>query len=172
MLKFLGAAMVVAASGLSGLAVAGSYARRPKELRALRSALQMLETEIMYGATRLPEALNTVASRCDQLVRPLFKQTEVELSAMSGVSAAEAWEKALTIYYPASTLKPQDHSILIHLGRSLGRSDCADQVKHLRLTMEQVTQEAANAEEEASRNVKMWSYLGFLSGLVFVLVAY
>ncbi|TEB06651.1 stage III sporulation protein SpoAB [Pelotomaculum schinkii] len=172
MLKFFGAAMVIAASGLSGLAVAGSYARRPRELRALRSALQMLETEIMYGATRLPEALDTVASRCDQLVGPLFKQAGVELAAMSGVSAAEAWEKALAKYYPASALKPSDHSILIGLGRSLGRSDCADQVKHLRLAMEQVAQEAANAEEDASRNVKMWSYLGFLGGLVFVLVAY
>lgn len=172
MLKFLGAFMVVAASGLSGLAVAGNYARRPRELRALRSALQMLETEITYGATRLPEAFETVASRCDQSVGQLFKQAGVELAAMSGVSATEAWEKALAGYYPASALKPQDHSILISLGRSLGRSDCADQVKHLRLTMEQVAQEAANAEEEASRNVKMWSYLGFLGGLVIVLVAY
>ena len=164
--------MVVAASGLSGLAVAGSYAKRPRELRALRSALQMLETEITYGATCLPEALVTVATRSDVLVRPLFKQAGVELAAMSGVSAAEAWEKALAGYYPTSALKPQDHAILTNLGRSLGRSDCADQVKHLRLTMEQVTQEAANAEEDAARNVKMWSYLGFLGGLVFVLVAY
>jgi stage III sporulation protein AB len=172
MLKFLGAAMVVAASGLSGLAVAGSYARRPRELRALRSALQMLETEITYGATLLPEALNTVSARCDQLVGALFKKAGEELAAMSGVSAAQAWERALDSYYAVSALKPQDHSILVSLGRSLGRSDCADQVKHLRLTMEQVTQEAANAEEEASRNVKMWSYLGFLGGLVLVLVAY
>lgn len=172
MLKFLGAAMVVAASGLSGLAVAGSYARRPRELRALRSALQMLETEITYGATRLPEAFEIVANRCDQMVGPLFKQAGRELAAMSGASADEAWEKALAVYYPVSALKPQDHAILVSLGRSLGRSDCADQVKHLRLTMEQVAQEAANAEEEASRNVKMWSYLGFLGGLVFVLVAY
>jgi stage III sporulation protein AB len=172
MLKFLGAAMVVAASGLSGLAVAGSYAKRPRELRALRSALQMLETEIMYGATRLPEALDMVASRCEQTVRPLFKQAGLELAAMSGISAAQAWENALAVYYPASALKPQDHSILVSLGMSLGRSDCSDQVKHLRLTMEQVTQEASNAEEEASRNVKMWSYLGFLGGLTFVLVAY
>jgi len=126
----------------------------------------------MYGATRLPEAFATVASRCDQLVKPLFKQAGLELASMSGISAAEAWEKALAAYYPASALKPQDHSILISLGRSLGRSDCADQVKHLRLTMEQLAQEAANAEEEASRNVKMWSYLGFLGGLVIVLVAY
>lgn len=172
MLKLLGAAMVVAASGLSGLAVAGSYARRPRELRALRSALQMLETEITYGATCLTEALETVASRCEQSVRPLFKQAGMGLAANTGVSAAETWEEALAGYYPASALKPQDHSILTNLGRSLGRSDSENQVKHLRLTMEQVAQEASKAEEEASRNVKIWSYLGFLGGLVIVLVVY
>lgn len=172
MLKLLGAAMVVAASGLSGLAVAGSYARRPRELRALRSALQMLETEIAYGATYLPEALETVASRCDQSVRPLFKDAGGELAANTGGSAAQIWEKALSGYYPASALKPQDHSILNNLGKSLGRSDCVDQVKHLRLTMEQIAQEASKAEEEATHNVKIWSYLGFLGGLVVVLVVY
>jgi ATPase subunit of ABC transporter with duplicated ATPase domains len=103
----------------------------------------MLETEITYGATCLPEAFETVASRCEQSVRPLFKQAGLELAAMSGASAAETWEKALAGYYPASALKPQDHFILTNLGRSLGRSDCKDQVKHLRLTMEQIAQDLA-----------------------------
>ncbi|MGI6491773.1 MAG: stage III sporulation protein AB [Peptococcaceae bacterium] len=172
MLKILGAVMVVAAGGLGGLAVSSCYARRPKELRALRSALQMLGTEITYGATRLAEAFDTVARRCDKNVAALFRQAENELTAMSGVSAAEAWESALDAYYADSALRPQDHAILINLGRALGRSDRSEQIKHLNLAMEQLAQEAANAAEEASRNVKMWNYLGFLGGLMFILVIY
>jgi stage III sporulation protein AB len=172
MLKLLGAAMVVMASGLSGMAVAGNYSRRPGELRALRAALQMLETEIAYGATHLPEALEQVAGRSDSRVAPLFRQAAAELSSMSGITAAEAWDRSLGGYYRGTALKQQDHSILKNLGSSLGISDREDQIKHLSLAMEQLGAETNRAEEEAARNVKLWSYLGFLGGLMVVLILY
>lgn len=172
MLKLIGAVMVVAASGLGGLAVAGNYSRRPRELRTLRSALQMLETEVVYSATRLPEALARVAGNCDRLVEPLFSRAAAELATATGITAANAWENALNHYYPGTALKPQDLSILRSLGSSLGRSDREDQVKHLHLAMEQIKTATAGAEEEAARNIKLWSYLGFLGGLITVLVIY
>lgn len=172
MLKLVGAVMVIAASGLSGLVVAGNYSRRPRDLRSLRAALQMLETEVAYSATYLPEALRQVAGRCDQATAPLFLRAADELSSMSGVTAAEAWEKALDHYCPGTALKSGDLSILRNLGGSLGISDKEDQIKHLRLAMEQLSAESAAAEEDASRNVKLWSYLGFLGGLLAVLLLY
>ncbi|BAF59348.1 MAG: stage III sporulation protein AB [Pelotomaculum sp.] len=172
MLKLAGAALIVAASGLSGMAVAGSYSRRPGELRALRAALQMLETEIAYGASQLPEAFSRVAGCCEEAAAPLFRRAAAELSAMSGITAAEAWEKSLAGYYPGTALKPRDLSILRNLGSSLGISDRNDQIKHLNLAKEQIELEAVAAEAEASRNVKLWSYLGFLAGLAAVLVLY
>lgn len=172
MLKLVGSAMVVAASGLTGMAVAGNYSRRLRELRSLRSALQVLETEIAYGATPLKEALAQVSDRSDQFIGPLFSRAADELSDMSGVTASEAWERALNYYYPSTALKPQDLFILRNLGSSLGVSDREDQLKHLQLAMEQIGRETIVAEEEAARNVKMWSYLGFLGGLMLVLVLY
>lgn len=172
MLKLVGSAIVVAASGLTGIAVAGNYSRRPRELRSLQSALQVLETEIAYGATPLLEAMRLVAVRSDQAAGKLFSGTAALLSHMSGMTASEAWEKSLEFYYPATALKPQDLFILRNLGSSLGVSDREDQIKHLQLAMEQIRRETAAAEEEASRNVKMWSYLGFLGGLMLVLVLY
>ncbi len=94
------------------------------------------------------------------------------MSSSSGVTAALAWENALINYYPGTALKPQDLSILRSLGSSLGISDREDQVKHLHLTMEQIKTETTGAEEEAARNVKLWSYLGFLGGLMIVMVIY
>ncbi len=172
MIKLLGSVMVVAASGLGGIAVAGNYSRRPKELRSIRSALQMLETEISYGATHLQEALNLVAERCDKNVSLIFSGTAAVLSARTGATAAQAWEKSINSYYREAALKAQDLSILRNLGSSLGISDREDQIKHLRLAMEQISNECFKAEEEAARNVKLWSYLGFLSGFLVVIVLY
>ncbi len=172
MLKLVGAALVVIASGLGGIAVAANYSRRPKELRSIRSALQMLETEIAYGSTHLPEAMSMVASRCDSSIAPIFIRAASELTSMTGATAAEAWEVSLSSFSPGSALKQQDISILRNFGSSLGISDREDQIKHLRLASEQIGMENAAAEEEAVRNVKLWSYLGFLCGLMIVLVLY
>jgi stage III sporulation protein AB len=172
MLKLVGAIMVVVAAGLCGLKIAAGYAGRPKELRSLQAALQVLETEISYNASCLPEAFLEVGQRSRTTTALLFNTAAEELSGGKGLAAGEAWQKALEGYYQGTPLKPSDLAILRRLGNSLGRSDRADQIKHIKLTMEQLSNETTEADAEARRNVKLWSYLGFLGGLVVVLVLY
>lgn len=170
MLKVVGAATLFLACGLFGLNAAGGYMRRPVELRAIRSALAMLETEIVYGATALPEAFQRVAGRSDRVSAPLFNMAAEGLKAMTGATAREAWGKALNMYYPNTSLTKQDLSILTDLGSSLGISDREDQTRHLRLAIEQIGSSAASAEVMAARNARLWSYMGFLGGLLVVLI--
>lgn len=170
MLKLIGAVVLFLACGCFGLSKAAGYLRRPVELRAIRAALMMLETEIVYGATVLPEALSRVARRCDRSVAPLFRLAAEELKSMSGVTAGEAWEKALHSYYPGTSLAPQDLAILRDLGASLGVSDRNDQRRHLSLAAGQIGAGSAAAESEAQKNAKLWGYLGFMGGLMVVLV--
>lgn len=172
MLKLMGSLLVLLAGGLAGVTVARNYSRRPQELRSLQSALQMLETEITYTATPLPEALGHVAARAGESVAPLFTRTREELLSMSGCTAREAWEAALKEFYPATALTPADLAILRQLGNALGISDRQDQSKHLRLAMEQMRVEIVRAEEESQRYVKLWNYLGLLAGLAIVLMLY
>lgn len=162
--------MVIMAGGMAGMSVARGYSRRPYELRCLQSALQMLETEITYTATPLPEALSRVAGRSDKMVAGFFKAASEELQNMSGNTASEAWEIALKKHYPSTALLPTDLAILSNLGGSLGISDRMDQSKHLQLAMEQLSVERNKAEESAAKNVKMWNYMGFMFSLVVVLM--
>lgn len=170
MLKVIGAATLFLACGLFGLNAAGGYLRRPVELRAIRSALAMLETEIVYGATALPEAFQRVAGRSDRAAAPLFKMAAEEIKTMTGTTAREAWGKALSAYYHKTSLAMEDLSILTDLGSSLGISDREDQTRHLRLAIEQIGSSTAAAEAVAARNARLWSYMGFLGGLCMVLI--
>ncbi|MDO7788625.1 stage III sporulation protein SpoIIIAB [Desulforamulus aquiferis] len=170
MLKLLGAIIVVFSCTLIGLTVASAYSRRPGEIRALQNALQLLETEISYGATPLPDALASVSERCDTRVALLFNRAAQELMTMRGITAREAWEIALSEYYPKSALSRIDRSILLELGNSLGVSDREDQVKHLMLAKEQLKLEQTKAEDASIKNTKVYNYLGFLGGLTLVLI--
>lgn len=170
MLKMIGAVVVVVFCTLLGMTIASGYSRRPGEIRSLLNGLQILETEISYGATPLPDALASVAARCDQRVALLFSRASAELMSMRGITAGEAWDIALGEYYPKSALNKTGRAILMELGTSLGVSDREDQLKHLVLAKEQLKLEHAKAEDASQKNAKVYNYLGFLGGLTVVLI--
>lgn len=172
MLKLMGAILLVAAGGAAGMLKAGEYAKRPGELKSLLAAIQMLETEILYGATPLAEALDRVAGSADRSVSRFFQRVARELRSMTGCTAGEAWERALTWFFTVNSLSPQDTAILRNLGKALGISDREDQAKHLKLACSQLKMEISRAEEEAAKNTKMWNYLGFCGALVVAIILY
>lgn len=172
MIKFIGASTVVLCTGLMGMSKGRKYALRPRQLRNLQSALQMLETEISYGATPLPEAMEQIALRTGKPENILFNAAREELMSMTGCTVKEAWERSLNLFSRHSVLEESDYIVLRQLGSSLGISDRQDQSKHLHLALEQLKAQEANAADRASTHVKLWNYLGFLAGLSLVTIFY
>lgn len=170
MFKIAGALLIIVAGGALGFLVARNYARRPQELRALQSALSLLETEIVYAATPLAEALDQVGRRSEPCVSALFARAGAALAAYAGTTVQEAWARALDGYYPDSCLRPEDLAVLQSIGKVLGVSDRQDQAKHLRLARERLRAQIVKAENEAHHNVRLWRYLGLFAGLATVLM--
>lgn len=172
MLKAFGALCLVAATGSFGMVVAQGYARRPRELGEVQAALTMLETEVSYGATPLPEAFANVGGQCEGALAALFGRAAGALNARGGMTAGEAWESSLRHYGACIPLRPEDLAVLHGLGAVLGVSDREDQARHLRLAVERLKILAGRAEDEARRNVRLWRSLGFLAGAAMVLAIY
>lgn len=164
MFEVAGALILIGSAGALGLLVARDYARRPYELRAVHSALNLLETEIVYAAAPLAEALEQVGARAEKCVSGLFLKARAELGAGAGITAQEAWECALTQYQANSHLRPEDVVVLEGVGKVLGTSDRQDQARHLRAARERLHALIQKAEDEARRNVRLWAYLGFFGG--------
>lgn len=172
MLKLVGAIIVVLACGMIGFSIARNYIRRPQQLKVIQAALQMLETHIIYSAAPLPEALHMISQRSDPKIGPIFRKTGELIGREEGYSASEAWHAALEEYFPETSLNNDDLTVLKNFGASLGISDREDQEKHIRLAGEQIKMELAKAEEAAVKGSKLWRYLGFLGGLLIVLIIY
>lgn len=172
MIKAIGICMTLAACGGMGFLWARVYEGRLRQLISLEGALQLLETEIIYGATPMVEAMSLVAGRCDREISGLFDITVRELDKMEGLTAGEAWNRALDIFSPHISLKKSDVEILRRMGAALGGSDREDQAKHLKLTQSQLKLAVSQAEELSAKYAGMYKYLGFLGGLFLVLVIY
>ena len=160
------------ACGWVGLTVAKNYHSRPWELRFLCSALQMLETEIVYASTPLPDALKKIAGRIQNPVTLLFETASNTLKTGEGCSAGEAWTAALKKYTQVTSLIKADLDILYSFGHGLGASDKNEQVKILQLTREQLKNQEISAETERIKNEQIWRMLGFLIGLVIVFIVF
>ncbi|MEW6182948.1 MAG: stage III sporulation protein AB [Bacillota bacterium] len=170
MLKTLGAVMVLASGSLCGNAVGGLYSRRPRELKAMMGALLLLKTEIGCIAAPLGEAFAAVARRADQRVAPFFDRAGAHINSTGGLTAAEAWERAVIEASPSSALREEDLDILRDLSAALGNSDRENQAQHVSLAIERLKAAAVLAEEDAGRYVRLYKFLGFGTGLSLVVL--
>ncbi|MFC4769142.1 stage III sporulation protein SpoIIIAB [Effusibacillus consociatus] len=172
MVKLIGSVLFVMATTGLGLWKAASYSERTKELHQLITALQMLETEISYGATPLPEALTRIGSRIAGKIGLLLSDTGFALSQGDGRSAGQIFQEQVLRWSPKLHLKTEDQEILCTFGHTLGNSDRLDQIKHIHLTCKRLAAEETTARDERDRLGKMWKYLGALMGLAAVIIMY
>lgn len=170
-LKIIGGLLVILASGLLGILFSNRLSIRYKELSNLRRLMQMLETEVTYGATPLPAALSSVANKAEGLISSFFSCISEHLSDRSFYTVREAWTDSAEVVLTRSSLLRADIDLIKSFGNILGCSDREDQKKHFQLFYLQLRHQEEAALEEINRSAKMYRSLGFLLGMaVFVVL--
>ncbi|MDF2520631.1 MAG: stage sporulation protein [Clostridia bacterium] len=165
-LKLIGGLLIMAACSLYGIAASNRYSLRPKDIRKLRSALQMLETEVIFGSTPLPAAMNNVAKKVDGGIKSFFSRVSQELLSGWSYDLDTVWSGAMEELQKETCLTGVDKELLKDFGKVLGCSDREDQKKHFELFYIQLKHHEDMAEEERRKNEKLYKSLGFLAGLV------
>ncbi|HWR55569.1 MAG TPA: stage III sporulation protein SpoIIIAB [Negativicutes bacterium] len=171
-IKMLGATLVIAATSWAGFEAAQRFQQRPRQLRELQSCLQMLETEINYGLTPLPTALEKLAEGREGPIGDFCCAVKNELFAHQGMTMRAAWNISLDLLGKHCALTECDQNILRNFGATLGMSDRHDQIKHLKLAMSQLAAAETSAWEEKLKNERMFRALGILGGLAVVILFY
>ena len=164
----LGCVALIAGSGSLGLWLANRIRRRPAELRECLMALALLDTEIVWGATPLPEAFSIVKERTDLPWKEFFAELQERLQR--GEPASSAWKDTISTQNKYFCLKLQDWQVIRDVGKGLGRSDSQEQHKQLELIQHQLALIKDQAGIWSEKQAKMWSYLGFLGGIAGVLI--
>ncbi len=170
MIKLLGAVLVLLAGTLIGFQQAARFAERPRQLRTLAHALQRLETEIGYGHTPLPEALERTAAATAGPVGEMFRHAANGIWENESGTFQESWELALRSGWPATSMRQGELGVMLRLGSTLGISDKEDQMKHIHLALLQLKAEEDTARDDQGRYEKMWKSLGVLIAVLVVIL--
>jgi len=80
----------------------------------------------------------------------------------TGITAGEAWAKAVKENIKNTSLNKEDEEIIISFGKMLGSSDVEGQIKNIRLTINQLKLQEQKAEELRAKNEAMYRNLGYL----------
>lgn len=170
MIKMVGAVCILIACGYIGLKIAGMYKKRVEVLKFLQNGLNLLETEINYGATPLPIALKRISKKLHKGAAILFIHAANKLEENKGIPACVAWEEGVNRLNDVTPLTEEEINILTCFGKSLGNSDKEEQLKNIALAKEQLKMVEKCAEVAKEKNQRMWRYMGFCLGAVIVLI--
>lgn len=168
-MKLLGAALTLAGTARLGRLVAGRYQTRTRELIRWRTALGILATELGFGAVALTQALERVALAVEGHPRRVARRT-VQLLLEGGADVEAAWSQAVAEASPLCSLTGPDESTLTDLGVYLGATDQEDQLRHLRLAHERIEGSEREARVDEVQRVRLSGALGWMTGLLLVLM--
>lgn len=165
LLKFIGCLFVILSSTGIGFLISSGFRERVEDIRLLKTSIMMLETEISYSNTPLPDAFESVSRKSSGTASRIFQYAGKSLKSRTCSTVGEAFERALNSYSKSNSLSKEDLDILSSFGYSLGSSDVEGQVKSFRLVLKQLEAQEVKAEELRGKNEKMYKSLGVLAGL-------
>lgn len=170
-MKLFAAGLIICSCGAMGLLVASSYTMRVRNLKQLMNFMQVLESEIHFARTTLPDLIAQQAPQFSGAVGRFLAVLRDQLEDGAGESFSAVWAQGLTSL-SSNGLPPSVLEDLRACGNALGRSDAAEQSKHVQQLIFRLEQALGTAERDREQHVRLWQYLGFCAGLLIVLLLF
>lgn len=128
-IKGIGAVLIIAGCGGFGYSLAAGIRQQEKLLHQLIHILQVLESELQYRLTPLPELCALACGECDGILRKTFRELRSALSRQERPDAAACMDSVLN---RSEAVSGRIRRHLRYLGKSLGRFDLTGQLEGLR----------------------------------------
>ncbi|SFE30905.1 stage III sporulation protein SpoIIIAB [Alteribacillus iranensis] len=168
-MSWFGAIFILTACTWTGFEVAKKLTERPRQLRQLKVALQSFEAEIMYGMSPLAEVSEKISKQLPDPVAHLFRYFSSQLKK-GECEASEAWNQSLDKTWPRTAMGPQEKEVLKQFGMTMGKHEKMQQQKHIRLALVHLEKEEQEAKEKKMKYEKIAKTMGFLTGLLLIII--
>lgn len=169
MLKLIIAISIFIISAYMGFAYGETFKRRRDELKEILKALTILENDIVYGTTPLPEALKNLSNK---VCKPLSNFIEAITNRLIKGDVESVYEGAAEEFALIENefyLYDEDKKIMADFFRSLGELGVYGQEKMFSLAIEGIKMNLKDADESAKKNVKLYRYLGVCFGAMIII---
>lgn len=164
MLKLMLMLMIFITSSYLGFIYGETFKKRHDQLKEILKALSILEGEIMYGSTPLPEALDNISFKVRDPLNKVIKRVKDRLTDGNVESVYEGFIEEFLVLEDEFYFNESDKRILGDFLKSLGDSGVYGQGKIFALAIEGIKLNIEEANDIAKRNTKLYRYLGICFG--------
>ena len=164
-IKYFMLLLVFIASSLIGRCIAKKYSYRLEELEEIKNILNVFKSKIRFTYEPIPEIFREIASNAQENIGQIFEKAEKN---MQDFSAGEAWEKA--VQTSETNLTNEDLHVLLMLSKMLGQTDVEGQISQIEITENFLEKQIKEAQQEKSKNEKLYCKLGTTIGLAIVII--
>lgn len=147
-----------------------SFSSRLQNLIVLEQCIKILETEVVYGLTPLPEALSNVYKKGKEKVSYIFEEIKKDLIMNKRGGVYDSFLSIEDKLYNNLNFKKEDVEVFLSLGRVLGTSDRIDQQKNFILVSNQISAQILEARQEKDKNEKLYRNLGVITGAAIIIL--
>ena len=165
MIRFIGAGMIIAASGAAGAIMSARLHKRVRYLDSFAAALEYLKTHICFSGFEMEKAL-----RLTDEVGNTGGVFRTAADNMRSDGLKKAWKRAIYLNADKMCLKVSDADALASLGDRLGLTDAEDQKKNIDNVLVSLSICRAAAEKEYEKNGRLYRSCSVLCGALAVLL--
>lgn len=167
-LKITGMITVFLVCSVWGIFRTMRLSKRVRQLEKWIGAVRFISSEIRYFAEPLDVIINKLASSSEYRELQFFDFCRDYL--MRTRNFAGAWKQAVSGAKERLALSAADYEPLQWLGGTLGKTDVEGQVADCERCVEMLGVRLSSAREDKSRRGKMYTSLGILTGVFFVVL--
>ncbi len=168
--KVIGSVVVLAACTGIGFNMGSARLARIQQLKELRAEFLLLQGDIRYRRSSLPEAFGHAAARKNLVFTELFQKLTEALTACVWESFEAAYQSVEEEALRDTELKPQDKELLAQFAGMLGQMDLDMQLNALDWYLEQSAHVLEGLSREVERKVGLCRSLGVLSGIFLLII--
>lgn len=159
-LKWIGTIIIVLCCGGFGFRMISVHRQKEKELRQLLSALDLLESELRYRLSPLPDLCYFVSRSINGSIGKLFRTLQEELDQQIAPDAG----CCMNVVVSGTNLTSDTIRLLKDLGRTLGRFDLNGQVKGIESVRNETLLTLDKLTKDQDARLRSYQTLGLCAG--------
>jgi stage III sporulation protein AB len=168
--KIIGSILVIASSTGIGFFFGNELKYRIHDLKELRKMMVLLQGDIRYANTPLPEAISSIARRNTGILGNFFTMTSKRLYELSGKTFSQIWKESVQKEVICTSLSKKDKLQMMEFGESLGYLDKEMQMNTLELYIAQLTEEITELSKNVNEKTYLYNSLGIMSGIFVTII--
>ena len=165
--KWIGAILILGSCSSCGFAIAWGKRKEEALLAQLLRVLQVMEAELQFRLTSLPELCRMAAGECRGILQTVFLNLYRELTCQKMPDAGSCMYAALqrTGDLPSRVRRP-----LVQLGHTLGRFDLPGQIQGIREVRKRCEESLTNLRKNREERLRSYQTLGVCAGAALAII--